>query len=157
MRKSRAIFWSHSLQGLPSSGSWVREQTNANMSKLNNHLAGYLSQHIADVRLIIWSGYLAQVAGYGSAALLFTPQISLWYQEAIVTVIAAGIGLALSPTMLVIQASVPSADMAAATSGWVLVRSTGPSIGQYERSRVQPALIVQVWRHSVLYCILRRV
>ena len=42
---------------------------------------------------------------------------------------AAGIGLAISPTMLVIQASVPAEDMAAATSGWVMVRSIGPSIG----------------------------
>lgn len=109
------------------------------MSKLNIRQAGYLSQHTKDVRLIIWAGYLAQIAGYGSAALLFTPQLSLWYQEVMVTVMAAGIGLALSPTMLVIQASVPLADMAAATSGWVLVRSTGPSIGQYKRGSFETA------------------
>lgn len=50
-------------------------------------------------------------------------------QQLLTALMAAGIGLAISPTMLVIQASVPHEDMAAATSGWVMVRSIGPSIG----------------------------
>lgn len=59
----------------------------------------------------------------------FSSGVLLGVQELIVGLVAAGIGLAVSPTMLVIQAAVPAEDMAAATSGWVLVRSMGPSIG----------------------------
>ena len=58
-----------------------------------------------------------------------TPYVSAFDQQLLTAIMAAGIGLAISPTMLVIQASVPHDDMAAATSGWVMVRSIGPSIG----------------------------
>lgn len=92
--------------------------------------AGQWTRYTSDVRKIIWTGYVVQIAGYGLAALYFAPHIATAPQELIVGVVAAGIGLAVSPTMLVIQVSVPRSDMAAATSGWVLIRSMGPSMGE---------------------------
>jgi hypothetical protein len=92
--------------------------------------AGQGTNYLRDVRPVIWVGYGVQAINYGLMALLFTPHVANVTQELLVGLCAAGIGLAVSPTMLVIQASVPLRDMAAATSGWVLVRSMGPSIGK---------------------------
>lgn len=78
---------------------------------------------------MIWPGYAVQVLAYTLFALFLSPYVAKHTQQFLTAIMAAGIGLAISPTMLVIQASVPHEDMAAATSGWVMVRSIGPSIG----------------------------
>ena len=70
------------------------------------------------------------MVAYTMFVAFFDSSIGVISQEALVTLCAGGIGMALPATMLVIQASVPAHDMAAATSGWVLIRSLGPSTGK---------------------------
>ena len=90
---------------------------------------GQFAGKVPDVRRLIWSGYTVQIVAYSLFALFLTPWVAMYRHHILTAIMAAGLGLALSPTMLVIQASVPHEDMAAATSGWVMVRSIGPSVG----------------------------
>jgi len=89
-----------------------------------------MSGYLVDVRPLIYLGYLLQLVAYAMFVACFDSSINVLAQEALVGICAGGIGLALPATMLVIQASVPTRDMAATSSGWVLIRSLGPSTGR---------------------------
>lgn len=92
-------------------------------------LAGQITGRFRIVRPVIWVGYLLAGVGYLLFYAFFTSTVSFSVQEGLQIITATGIGLSLSPPILVIQAAMPFRDMAAATSTWVLARSLGATIG----------------------------
>ncbi|KAL1410581.1 hypothetical protein Q8F55_004594 [Vanrija albida] len=92
-------------------------------------LAGQITGRFRIVRPVIWAGYLLAGVGYLLFYGFYTASVSLPTQEGLQVITAAGIGLSLSPPILLIQAAMPFRDMAAATSTWVLARSLGATIG----------------------------
>ncbi|WWC61572.1 uncharacterized protein I303_104156 [Kwoniella dejecticola CBS 10117] len=92
-------------------------------------LAGEISTRLHIVRPLVWTGFSISALGYGLWYALLTYDVPYATQEGIQVVVAAGIGLAISSPMLVIQASMPGKDMAASTAAWTLTRSIGACIG----------------------------
>ncbi|WOO79005.1 putative transporterc [Vanrija pseudolonga] len=92
-------------------------------------LAGQITGRFRIVRPVIWTGYLLAGVGYLLFYGFYTSTVSFATQEGLQIITATGIGLSLSPPILVIQAAMPFRDMAAATSTWVLARSLGATIG----------------------------
>ncbi|WVW83606.1 hypothetical protein I302_105627 [Kwoniella bestiolae CBS 10118] len=92
-------------------------------------IAGQVSTRFHIVRPIIWTGFATSALGYGLWYALLKYDVSYATQEGIQVIVAAGIGLAISTPMLVIQASMPGKDMAASTACWTLMRSIGACIG----------------------------
>ncbi|WWC70488.1 uncharacterized protein I206_104439 [Kwoniella pini CBS 10737] len=92
-------------------------------------LAGEISTRLHIVRPLIWTGFSISALGYGLWYALLTYDVPYATQEGIQVIVAAGIGLAISTPMLVIQASMPGKDMAASTAAWTLTRSIGACIG----------------------------
>ncbi|WWD17562.1 hypothetical protein CI109_102003 [Kwoniella shandongensis] len=92
-------------------------------------IAGQITAKFHIVRPIIWVGFAMAAIGYGLWYACYTSTVSYATQEGLQVFSAFGIGLSISTPMLVIQASMPGKDMAAATAAWVLVRSMGASIG----------------------------
>ncbi|WWC89598.1 uncharacterized protein L201_004523 [Kwoniella dendrophila CBS 6074] len=92
-------------------------------------IAGEISTRFHIIRPIIWIGFSITCIGYGLWYALLKYNVSYATQEGIQVVVAAGIGLAISTPMLIIQASMPGKDMAAATAAWTLCRSIAACIG----------------------------
>ncbi|WVQ80702.1 hypothetical protein IAT38_002807 [Cryptococcus sp. DSM 104549] len=92
-------------------------------------IAGQINTRFHIVRPVIWAGFLMSALGYGLWYAFYTSTVSYATQEGLLIIVAGGIGLAVSTPMLVIQAAMPGKDMAAATAGWVLMRSMGACVG----------------------------
>ncbi|WVQ99153.1 hypothetical protein IAU59_006285 [Kwoniella sp. CBS 9459] len=92
-------------------------------------MAGEITTRLHIVRPVIWTGFVVTALGFGLWYAFMTSTVSYATQEGLQVIPAAGIGMAISTPMLVIQASMPSKDMAASTAAWVLMRSLAASIG----------------------------
>ncbi|WVR07306.1 hypothetical protein IAU60_004347 [Kwoniella sp. DSM 27419] len=92
-------------------------------------IAGEMTTRLHIVRPIIWTGFAIAALGYGLWYAFLTSDVSFATQEGLQVLPAAGVGMAISTPMLVIQASMPGKDMAAATAAWVLMRSIGACVG----------------------------
>ncbi|OCF57159.1 hypothetical protein L486_04614 [Kwoniella mangroviensis CBS 10435] len=92
-------------------------------------IAGEISTRFHIVRPVIWAGFVLSATGYGIWYAVLKYDVSYAAQEGVQVVVAAGLGLAISTPMLVIQASMPGKDMAASTAAWTLSRSIAACIG----------------------------
>ena len=92
-------------------------------------LAGQLTSRYGLVRSQIWVGYGLTCLGYGLFYALLTEDVAYATQEGIQLIPAAGVGLSIQTPMIILQAAMPVADMAACMSAWVLLRSIGAAVG----------------------------
>ncbi|OCF40442.1 hypothetical protein I317_05745 [Kwoniella heveanensis CBS 569] len=92
-------------------------------------IAGEITTRLHIVRPVIWTGFALTALGFGLWYAFMTSTVSYATQEGLQILPAAGIGMAVSTPMLVIQASMPAKDMAASTAAWVLMRSLAASVG----------------------------
>lgn len=81
------------------------------------------------VRPLVWAGYGLAAVAYMLWYACFKSTVSMATQEGLLFLASAGVGTSLMPPILLIQAAMPLADMAASTATWVLMRSLGATIG----------------------------
>lgn len=81
------------------------------------------------MRPLVWLGLAIAALGNGLSYAFFRPQTSYTVLAVLQIVTAAGIGICFSACMLVVQAAMPPEDMAASTTGWMLVRGLAATTG----------------------------
>jgi len=92
-------------------------------------VAGQIMSRLRIVRPTVWIGYAMGVLGYGLLYAYFTSTLPLSRQYGLLVLTGIGCGLSLQSPLLIIQATLPFQEMAAATAAWTLTRSLGGSVG----------------------------
>lgn len=92
-------------------------------------LAGQLTTRLRIVRPIVWVGYAIAALGYGLCIPFLAYGQSRVVQIVVTAVLAFGVGLSLAMPLLIVQAAMPFREMGSATTGWLLTRALGSTLG----------------------------
>ena len=96
---------------------------------ISSMIAGQLTSRYHMTRSLIWTGFFLAALGYALFAILLTPTAKFGTQLGIQIIASVGVGLAIQTPMIVIQSAMPTCDMAASMSAWILLRSLAAAIG----------------------------